>query len=149
MCSTNTQLREAATEFIKKEDWVTHLECNEMSDERVKGGNQSDPKPVSAPFFTPSFPSSSSSALSSGSYDRAQYPSLSQPRSLSHSQSKSWISNDNHVIARTVLSTYRRARNQNPVKVTDASCRYVMLLNTTEVNNCIPHNTVHVSSCYC
>ena len=140
MCSTNTRLREAAAKFIKLEDWVAHLECNAMSDVRVKRGNQSDPKPVSAPFFTPS--SSSSSTLSSGSYDRAQCPS----RFLSHSQSKPWISNDNHVIVRTISSTCRRGRSQYPIKVTDASCRYGMLLNTTEVNKCIPHNTIHVSS---
>ena len=126
MCSTNTRLREAAAKFIKLEDWVAHLECNAMSDVRVKRGNQSDPKPVSAPFFTPSSSSSSSSTLSSGSYDRAQCPS----RSLSHSHSKPWISNDNHVIARTISKTHRRGRNQNPVKLTDASCRYGMLLNT-------------------
>lgn len=123
MCSTHTHLREVAAKFIKKEDWVTHLECNEMSDERVKGGNLSDPKPVSAPFFTPSS-SSSSSAISS---NMAQYPSQPRPMSLSHSQSKSWINHDNHV------------------KVTDASCRYGKLLNTTEVNKCTPHNTIHVS----
>ena len=118
MCSTRTQLIDAATKFIRHEDWVAHLECslwNEPDEEKRMGKGCSKPglKPVPAPFFTPS-----SSSLSHSSYSWAHFQS--------RSNSKSWIDHDIHIMGRTHPSTYGHSQNQNPVKVPGASCRYGM-----------------------
>lgn len=118
MCSTHTQLSDAAAKFVRHEDWVAHLECTVWNEEEKekgegKGGNKPGLKPVPAPFFTPS-----SSSLSHSTYSRAPF----QSRSIS----KSWINHDIHTIGRTLSSTYGFSLNQNPVKVSGASCRYGM-----------------------
>jgi hypothetical protein len=117
MCSTHTQLSDSATKFIRHEDWVAHLECtvwNEQEKGKGKGGNKAGLKPVLASFFTPS-----SSSLSHSSYSRAPFQS--------RSNSKSWITHDIHTKGRTHSSTYGYNLNQNPVKVSGASCRYAMI----------------------
>ena len=117
MCSTHTQLRDAATKFIRHEDWVAHLECPVWNEEKEKGKGKGGNKPglmaVPTPFFTPS-----SSSLSHSSYCRAPCQS--------RSNSKSWINHDIHTTGRTHSSTYGHNQNQNPVKVSGASCRYGM-----------------------
>jgi hypothetical protein len=118
MCSTHRQLSDSAAKFIRHEDWVAHLECslwNEQEKEKGKGegGNKPGLKLVPAPFFT-----SSSSSLSQSSYSRAPFQS--------RSNSKSWINHDIHTMGCTHSSTYGHSLNQNPVKVSGASCRYGM-----------------------
>ena len=119
MCSTHTQLSNDARRFIKHEDWVAHLECSVCVEEKGKKDNKSGLKPVPAPFLTPS-----SSALSSGSYSRAQYQS--------RARSQPWMNHDVHTLTRTNSSTYGRSRDHIPVKISGVSCRYGIVFMSIE-----------------